>query len=165
MTPRFGSQDGVSRLQMPGAEAVGGVVNLAPHTVFNTPVKLFIPIPPNEDIESLGLAYHDGSQWRLAVDAAGNVLPGGEGWMVPDSRVDHTESSPALIEVQVHHFSAAQAVLFPPPDDNDNKDDEIDRDTGNANIVIFANCFINSVSPDSKPVPWFIALLLNFLPR
>ncbi len=45
-----------------------------------------------------------------ACDENGNILPGGEGWMVAGSRVNHMESSPPLVEVQVYHFSAAQAV-------------------------------------------------------
>ena len=32
--------------------------------------------------------------------------------MVPGSRVNHAASSPALIEVQVYHFSGTQTVVF-----------------------------------------------------
>jgi hypothetical protein len=80
--------------------------------VFDTPVKLFVPVPEDVDVRSVGLAYYDGTQWLPAVDATGNVLAGGEGWMVPGSRVNHAASSPALIEVQVYHFSGTQTVVF-----------------------------------------------------
>jgi hypothetical protein len=32
--------------------------------------------------------------------------------MVPDSRVNHNETDPATIEIQVYHFSGAQAGSF-----------------------------------------------------
>ena len=51
-------------------------LSLVPHTVFDTPVKLFIPVPEEADIFSMGLAYHDGTQWLLAADADGNVVQG-----------------------------------------------------------------------------------------
>jgi hypothetical protein len=112
LTPQFGSQDGIEKADIDGFEVAGMPLNLVPHTVFNTPVTLFIPVPAEVDIFSVGLAYHDGTQWLPAADAAGNVLPGGEGWMVPGSRVNHTDTDPALIEVQVYHFSSTQTVFF-----------------------------------------------------
>ena len=34
---------------------------------------------------------------------------GGEGWMVPGSRVNHDNGSPSTIEIQVYHFTGVQA--------------------------------------------------------
>jgi hypothetical protein len=96
LTPQFGPYNGIEKVNIEGSEAVGMPLSLAPHTVFDTPVKLFIPVPEEADISLVGLAYHDGTQWLPAADADGNVLAGGEGWLVPGSRVNHTDSRPAL---------------------------------------------------------------------
>jgi hypothetical protein len=87
-------------------------MNLQPHTFFPAPVKLIIPCPGYADVSGLNIYYFDGSSWALASDAAGNVQPGGEGWMVPGSRVDHNETDPAAIEIRVYHFSGVQAGTF-----------------------------------------------------
>jgi hypothetical protein len=141
LTPEFGSPD-----EMPAANphdmlAAGPPVNLLPHTVFDRPVNLLIPITADVDIRTVGLAYYDGTQWLPAVDACGVVLPGGEGWMVPGSRITHDESSPPLIEIQVYHFSAAQAVVFARFGDPIDEDKPPSRRSG-ANVYI--SCFINS---------------------
>jgi hypothetical protein len=145
LTPEFGSLKAVEEINLEGIRAAGMPVNLLPHTVFDNPVTLLLPVSEDAEIRSVGLAYHDGTQWMPAVDADGNVLPGAEGWMVPGSRVNHQQSSPPLIEVQVHHFSAAQAVVFTTPDAK--LDEEQNKDHhGGANVVIFASCFISSAS-------------------
>jgi len=145
LTPQFGPLRAVEEMNLEGIRAAGMHVNLVPHTVFDNPVTLFLPVSEDADIRCVGLAYHDGTQWMPAVDADGNVLPGAEGWMVPGSRVNHDQSSPPLIEVQVHHFSAAQAVVFTTPDTT--LDEEHNEDHhGGANVVIFASCFISSAS-------------------
>jgi hypothetical protein len=111
MTPKFGSLDDIGPPALSnGDAAVGAPANLLPHTVFDTPVKIFIPCPGVADVSHLKLYHYNGIEWQLASDENGNILPGGEGWMVPGSRVNHNDVSPPLIEVQVHHFSAAQAV-------------------------------------------------------
>ena len=145
LTPEFGSLSAIEKLNLEGVRAVGMAVNLMPHTVFDTPVTLFLPISEDVDIRSVGLAYHDGTQWMPAVDADGNVLPGAEGWMVPGSMVNHAESSPPLIELQVHHFSAAQAVVFGTFDGT--RDEEKDKDHSGSNVTVYASCFINSAAP------------------
>jgi hypothetical protein len=118
-------------------------LSLLPHTVFDTAVKLFIPVPEEADIFSVGLAYHDGTQWLSAVDADGNVLAGGEGWMVPGSRVNHAETNPALIEVQVYHFSGTQAVVLGTTEEEEKPPIQDDDGSG---TVIFISCFINSAA-------------------
>jgi len=141
-TPAFGPSDGIEEINLSGIRAAGLPLNLTPHTVFDTPVKLFIPVANDVDMTTAGLAYHDGTQWMPAADTDGNVLAGGEGWLVPGSRVNHTEIRPALIEVQVYHFSAAQAVVFARFGDPI-EDDTTTRRSG-SNVTVNADCFINS---------------------
>ena len=112
LTPMFGPMNeigGVAAAAL-GMEGAGLPLNLLPHTVFNTPVKVFIPVPDGSDLTEVGIYFYNGVEWLPACDENGNILPGGEGWMVPGSRVNHNDVSPPLVEVQVYHFSAAQAV-------------------------------------------------------
>jgi hypothetical protein len=162
LTPKFESADGIEEVNLAGLEAVGRPVNLAPHTVFDTPVKLFVPVPEDVDIRSVGLAYYDGTQWLSAADAAGNVLPGGEGWMVPDSRVNHAASSPALIEVQVYHFSGTQTVVFASFDGTREEEDRPPGET-RSGAVVFVSCFVDSVSSDSRSIFWFLSLVVGMI--
>ena len=141
LTPYFGPYNGIEKVKLEGSETVGMPLSLLPHTVFDTPVKLFIPVPEEADIFSVGLAYHDGTQWLSAVDAEGNVLAAGEGWMVPGSRVDHTDSRPALIEVQVYHFSGVQTVVS----ETTEEEEEPPIHDGSG-AVVFISCFINSAA-------------------
>jgi hypothetical protein len=147
LTPHFGSQNGIEEPNIDGFEAIGMPLNLTPHTVFDTPVQLFVPVPDGMDIFSVGLAYHDGTQWLPAADAAGNVLPGGEGWMMPGSRVNHADTDPALIEVQVYHFSATQTLIYAASDDTG--EEEVPNEKGGSGATVFISCFIDSVGSDS----------------
>ena len=147
LTPHFGSQNGIEKPNIDGFEAIGMPLNLTPHTVFDTPVQLFIPVPDGMDIFSVGLAYHDGTQWLPAADAAGNVLPGGEGWMMPGSRVNHADTDPAQIEVQVYHFSATQTLIYAASDDTG--EEEVPNEKGGSGATVFISCFIDSVGSDS----------------
>jgi subtilisin family serine protease len=110
--PAFGPLNEIPSVNLAGVSGVAVPMNLQPPTVFDTPVKIFIPCPGYTDVGSLNIYYYNGSGWALAADAAGNVQPGADGWMVPGSRVDHNETDPATIEIRVYHFSAAQAGLF-----------------------------------------------------
>jgi hypothetical protein len=162
LTPKFESPDGIEQLNLAGAKAVGAPVNLAPHTVFDTPVMLFIPVPEDVDIRSVGLAYYDGTQWLPAADAAGNVLAGGEGWMVPGSRVNHVASSPALIEVQVYHFSGTQTVVFASFDGTREEEDKPPGES-RSGAVVFVSCFVDSVSFDSRSPSWPLGLFVGMI--
>jgi len=144
LTPEFGNPDEMPPIGRGDMQAAGLPINLLPHTVFDRPVRLFIPVTDDIDIRTVGLAYYDGIRWLPAADAEGIVLPGGEGWMVAGSRINHEESSPPLIEVQVYHFSAAQAVIFARLSDTS----EEDRRSHNSNANVFISCFINSVAED-----------------
>jgi hypothetical protein len=99
------------------AEAVGIPLNLLPPAVFPEGVTIVIPCPGVSDPTSLAIYYYDGENWVPACDSAGNVLPEGEGWMVRGSRINHNydaeTGTPAQIEIQVYHFSAAVAADTP----------------------------------------------------
>ncbi|NVM56534.1 MAG: hypothetical protein HWN51_00220 [Desulfobacterales bacterium] len=107
--PTFGPTAEVPLLDVPDVDAVGVPVNLQPPTVFTTAVKIFIPCAGQTDASNLCVYLYNGTDYVLACDADGNVQPGGEGWMVPDSRVDHPETNPPSIEIKVYHFSGVQA--------------------------------------------------------
>ncbi|MBW1916361.1 MAG: hypothetical protein JRI86_15750, partial [Deltaproteobacteria bacterium] len=87
--PYFGPLDEVPAINLSGTNSVAVPMNLQPPTVFDTPVRLFIPCPGYNDVSSLTVYYYNGEDWVRACNANGDVLPGGEGWMVPGSRVDH----------------------------------------------------------------------------
>jgi hypothetical protein len=159
LTPKFESPDGIEEVNLEGLEALGSPVNLSPHTVFDTPVTLFVPVPENVDIRSVGLAYYDGTQWLPAVDPGGNILAGGEGWMVPGTRLDHALSSPALIELQVYHFSGTQAVIFATFSSTSREDRPPGDNQSGATVV--ASCFVDSVSFD--PEIWLWVILVGVL--
>lgn len=107
VTPIIGPENELPELDTV-EEAVGVPMNLQPPTVFNTPVKIFIPCPDYTDVSGLSVYLYNGTEWILACDAAGNVQVGGEGWMVPGSRVNHNNGDPSTIEIQVYHFSGVQ---------------------------------------------------------
>jgi hypothetical protein len=112
LEPYIGPSEEIPPLSV--AEAAGAAVNLLPPAVFPTGVKVTIPCPASSDVSTLSIYYYDGENWVPACDSAGNVLPEGEGWMVRGSRINHnydTETgTPAHIEIQVYHFSAAVAA-------------------------------------------------------
>ena len=110
--PQFGPLDAIPAVSLSGVQGAAVPMNLQPHTFFPAPVKLIIPCPGYADVGGLNVYFYDGSSWALACDAAGNVQPGAEGWMVPGSRVDHNETDPPAIEFRVYHFSGAQAGSF-----------------------------------------------------
>jgi hypothetical protein len=110
--PQLGPTDEIPAVNLSGVSGVAVPMNLQPPTVFNTPVKIQIPCPDHTDVSTLNVYYYNGASWALACNAAGNVAPGGDGWMVPGSRVNHNETDPATIEIQVYHFSGAQAGSF-----------------------------------------------------
>jgi subtilisin family serine protease len=101
-TPFFGPLNEIPPAGISGA--VGMPMNLQPPTVFDEPVRVFIPCPGYTDVSGLSVYYFNGSTWVRACDAAGNVLAGGDGWMVPGSRVNHNETNAPTIEIQVYHF-------------------------------------------------------------
>ena len=104
--PTFGPTN-----EIPPLDVSGGYqpMNLQPPSVFDPPVKIFIPYPGHDDVSGLDIFLFNGTEWFLACDAEGNVQPEGDGWMVPGSRVNHSNGDPSTIEITVYHFSAVQA--------------------------------------------------------
>ena len=112
--PTLGSSEDISGVNLAGVVGVGTPLNLQPSgTYFNPPVKIFIPCPGYRDVSKLNVYYYDddSSEWYLANDADDpyKVQQDAIGWMVPESRVDHNNGDPSTIEIQVYHFSGAQA--------------------------------------------------------
>ena len=107
--PTLGPIDELPPFDDTGIEAVGAPMNLQPPTVFNTPVKILIPCPGEPDVSILSVYLYNGTDWVEACDATGNVLPGGEGWMVDGSRDNNNSTTPPTIGIKVYHFSGAQA--------------------------------------------------------
>jgi hypothetical protein len=154
LTPTFGSMDEMVTAQLTGTQAVGTPMNLLPHTVFNIPVKIFIPFAGYADVSELGLYYHDGVQWRTASDADGNLLPGGLGWMVPGSRVNHNDLDTPLIEIQAYHFSGTQGFVVVSSGRNTH---ETDRTSGTHAVI---SCFVDTANSGWKPGFWVLGLML-----
>ena len=150
LTPGFGPMDEIEGVNLTDTQGVGAPLNLVPHAIFHTPVKLMIPFPAGTDIENLDIFYHNGVEWVRACDADGNVLPGGRGWMVAGSRVNHYLADPSIVEIQVYHFSAAQGGYVVVKSEDD--------DSSGTKVVI--KCFIDTVAFEAKPSLGLLALLL-----
>jgi hypothetical protein len=63
--------------------------------------------------------------------------------LVPGSRVNHLDSRPALIEVQVYHFSGVQAVVG---GSGTTEEEEKPPKHDGSGAVVYASCFINSAA-------------------
>ncbi|MBN1830573.1 MAG: hypothetical protein JW896_00520, partial [Deltaproteobacteria bacterium] len=112
LEPTFDFSSGIPPLDVEGMNGVGIPLILQPHAaVFSTPVRIFIPCPGYSDVSGLYVMFYNGEEWVGACDMNGEILPGGEGWMVPGSRVNHHNGAPSSIEIQVYHFSAVQAAV------------------------------------------------------
>jgi len=109
MIPGFGPFGEIK----PAPGSRGEPVNLQPNTVFNEPVKVFIPYPNSKNVSHQAVYVYKGGRWVVGCDGKGRVRPGGEGWMVPGSRVNHDEMDVPTIEIKVYHFSAIQAADDP----------------------------------------------------
>jgi len=107
--PEFAPVDEIPEMDLPGVSSAGMLVHFQPPTIFDTPVKVFIPYPGYTDVSSLSVYFYNGRNWVLACDAEGIIQPAGEGWMVPGSRINHNNGNPSTIEIQVYHFSGIQA--------------------------------------------------------
>jgi hypothetical protein len=110
LLPTFEFSNELPPVDVEDLKGVGMPLVLQPHTVFSTPVKIFIPCPEYSDLSELCVVFYNGDEWVAACDENGDILPGGEGWMVPGSRVNRDNDDPPTIEIQVYHFSAVQAA-------------------------------------------------------
>lgn len=107
--PYFGPSDEIPELDYSGIDAVGVPMNLQPPAIFEIPVKILVPCPGYDNPSGLRLFLYNGQEWLYACDEDGNVQAGGDGWMVPGSRVDHSNTDPACIEIKVYHFTGVEA--------------------------------------------------------
>jgi hypothetical protein len=120
--PSFAPLNEISTIDLPGIESVEIPMHFQPPTIYDTPVKVFIPCPGYTDVSSLSVYVYNGTTWELACDADGIIQPGGEYWMVPGSRVNHNDPSLSNIEIKVYHFSAIQAGTSEDTSDDDAAD-------------------------------------------
>jgi len=155
LLPAFGPVDEVESLTLNGEQAVGTPLNLMPHTVFNHPVKLYIPFPEGTDVTDVDIYYHNGIRWQAACDADGNILIGGEGWMVPGSRVNHSHKFPPQIEIDVYHFSAAQAVVS----ETSSTAGNTHYNKSGSGAAVCVTCFIDTAASESKSIGNLFGLL------
>jgi subtilisin family serine protease len=114
--PELGPSDEILLLSMDGINAIGEVLNLQPPTVFNIPVRVYIPCPGYSDLSKVNVYLFNGSSWLLGCDGQGKVQDAALGWMAEGSRVDHPDLSPPAIEISLYHFSAVQAGSSSLPD-------------------------------------------------
>ena len=129
VSPRFGSGDGIEDLSVDNA--IGMPLAMEPPAVFNSPITLTIPCPGVTDTATLSIYYYNPENgWVLACDKDGNIQSGGQGWMIPGSRVNNADS----ISIDIMHFSAAQAADEPT---NDNPGGSSSNSNG-------GGCFISS---------------------
>ena len=99
IAPRFGPLDEIPKLDI--ALGAGLPVNLEPAVVFRKPVTLILPCPGASNLASLEIyGYHPVLGWRLASEF--------DGWIVPNSRINHSETPIPAVEFKVYHFTGAQ---------------------------------------------------------
>jgi hypothetical protein len=147
--PTFGPTEELPPFDAPGMDAVGVPMNLQPPTVFTTPVKILIPCPGVADVSKLSVYFFNGEDYLLACDGGGHVQPGAAGWMVPGSRVDHPETSPASIELRVYHFTGVQAGLARSSADIDGDTAEAGAPSGASSGGDGGGCFIATAASGS----------------
>ena len=159
LTPGFGPVDAVEPLYSGGAEGVGEPLNLVPHTIFQTPVKVFIPFAKGTDLANMDIYYHNSVEWLRACDADGDVLPGGTGWMVAGSRVDHYETSPPMVEIQVYHFSSVQGFVSFRGSESVGSSGGTRTGSGGTAAI---KCFVDAAAYDAinQQTFWILALFL-----
>jgi len=83
------------------------------------PITIFIPCPGFPDPSGLGVALYDevNDSWILAWDGVGNIQSAAEDWLAAEPiphDYDPVNDNPATIEIQLYHFSGAQAGFEPP---------------------------------------------------
>lgn len=144
--PAFGPENELPTLMIANVQAIGSPLSLQPPTVFDIPVKVIIPCPGDTDVNEMNIYLYNGKKWAIACDTAGTVMPAGDGWIVPGSRVNHKETSPQTIEIQVWHFSGVQAGY-------------VESDGGGG------GCFIETAAFDSTPgqILGFTVALLSLI--
>jgi len=107
-----------------GYAPLGKPLNLQPPgTIFKNPddfndlrppIKIFIPCPGFLDASGISVFLYDevNHSWVLAENAKGNIQLEAEDWLAAKPVLhdyDQANDTPARIEVQLYHFSGAQA--------------------------------------------------------
>jgi hypothetical protein len=83
--------------------AVGEPLNMQPRTDYSTPVNVRVRSSDRSRGDDLIIYRDNGTNWVQACDSDGNILPGGEGWMVPGSREDNSDLSGSAVDIQVNY--------------------------------------------------------------
>ncbi len=110
--PTLGPTGDIPEFDVEGVDAVGVPMNLQPPTVFTTPVKIFIPCPAQTDVNNLAVYIFSGTDWVAAFTADGSILPGGDGCIVPNSRVNNDPGADEPnIAFEMYHFTGVQAGI------------------------------------------------------
>jgi hypothetical protein len=141
VTPTLGPSSEIPSLDLPGVNGIGFPLNLQPSpSTFGTPVKIFIPCPGYANVSNLNIYYYNGFDWVLANDSSepDDVQPDAAGWMEPGARVNHNNGNPSTIEIQVYHFSGAQAGSTS------------GDGSGSFDIGAGGGCFVATVSSNSQ---------------
>ncbi|MBU0995898.1 MAG: choice-of-anchor D domain-containing protein, partial [Proteobacteria bacterium] len=112
LQPSFGPTEEIPQLEIDTGQTISDPLNLQPPTVFSTPVKIIIPCSDEADVGLSSIYLFKKNQWIIACDGAGKVLPGGDGCIVPNSRINY-QGTPSKIEVQLYHFTGIQAAAVP----------------------------------------------------
>jgi hypothetical protein len=157
LAPRFGPVDEMAPFNADDLEVIGAPINLQPHTIFNTPVRIFIPNPTRSELSEVGIYYYNGLLWQHACDTHGDVLDAGFGWMQAESRIVLDDDDPALIAIDVHHFSGIQAVVFAGFNSTSTKND--DGDHSGSNATVFVSCFIDVAGSGNISELWMFAVV------
>lgn len=113
--PEVGPESDIPALDSAGATGVGIALNMQPPTLFQSPVKIVLPVSGADDVSQLYIYYYNGEAWQPACEPGGNVTAEGDGLIVPGSRVDRNDTTPPAIEFQVYHFTGFQAVQMDVP--------------------------------------------------
>jgi hypothetical protein len=156
LAPDFGPVDEIDAVIGSDEQPVGRPLNLTPHTVFNHPVKIYLPFQEGVDLDELDIYLHNGAQWLPACDAGGSILPGGKGWIVPGSRVNHPTLDPPFVEIEVYHFSAAQAVIS----GSSSTTDGIERERHGSGATAVITCFIETSGAEGIDLNGILGLLI-----
>ena len=154
ITPAFGPSDEIPPVS---GDDAGVPMNLQPFAVFNTPMKILIPYPGHTDVSDLSVYVYKDTGWVLACDAGGNVQPGGDGWMVPGSRVNHNNGNPSTIEIKVYHFAAVYAGA------SSASSAAAPADNPDTSVTTSGECFIATASNVSHTMDTSRALATLFL--
>jgi len=108
--PEVGPDSDIPPLDVAHATGVGVHLNMQPPTLFQSPVKIILPVSGVDDVSELFIYYYDGEAWLPGCHPDGTIATEGDGLIVPGSRVNRNDATPPAIEFQVYHFTGFQAV-------------------------------------------------------